>query len=68
MAEAQVVVHNAPVTGFLASSMGPRRGKTFLRWFANNKGADQHAHPRRMISAFLYAFWKVSYLNLLASL
>ena len=32
---------------------GPRRDKTCLRGFANNKGADQPAHPRRLISAFV---------------
>ena len=32
---------------------GPRREKTCLLWFANNKGADQPAHPRRLISAFV---------------
>ena len=32
---------------------GPRREKTCLRGFANNKGADQPAHPRRLISAFV---------------
>ena len=32
---------------------------------ANNTGADQPAHLRSMISAFLIAFWKVSYVNLL---
>ena len=32
---------------------GPRREKTCLRWFANNKGADQPAHPRSLISAFV---------------
>ena len=32
---------------------GPRREKTCLRWFANNKDADQPAHPRRLISAFV---------------
>ena len=31
---------------------GPGRKKTCLRGFANNKGADQPAHPRRLISAF----------------
>ena len=31
---------------------GPRREKTCLWWFANNKGADQPAHPRSLISAF----------------
>ena len=32
---------------------GPRREKTCLRWFENNKGADQPAHPRSLISAFI---------------
>ena len=31
---------------------GPRREKTYLWWFANNKGADQPAPPRSLISAF----------------
>ena len=33
--------------------------------FANNKGADQPAHLRRLICAFVISFWKESYLNLL---
>ena len=32
---------------------GPRREKTCLRRFANNTGADQPAHPRSLISAFV---------------
>ena len=33
---------------------------------ANNKGADQPAHSRSLISAFVFfAFWKVAQLNLL---
>ena len=32
---------------------GPRREKTFLRRFENNKGADQPAHLRSLISAFV---------------
>ena len=32
---------------------GSRREKTCLRSFANNKGADQPAHPRSLISAFV---------------
>ena len=32
---------------------GPHREKTCLQGYANNKGADQHAHPRRLISAFV---------------
>ena len=35
---------------------GPRRKKTCLRGFANNKGADQPVHPRRLISAFVIKF------------
>ena len=31
----------------------PQREKTCLRWFANNKVADQPAHPGRLISAFV---------------
>ena len=31
----------------------PRRQKTCLRGFANNTGADQPAHPRSLISAFV---------------
>ena len=42
----------------------PRREKTCLRGFANNKDADQPAHPRSLVSAFAFAYWKVSYLNL----
>ena len=33
--------------------IGPRREKTCLRGFANNTGADQPAHPRNLISAFV---------------
>ena len=40
---------------------GNRREKTCLRWFANNTGADQPAHPRSLISAFVI----VPYLSLL---
>ena len=32
---------------------GARRKKPCLREFANNKGADQPAHPRSLISAFV---------------
>ena len=38
------------------SSHGPRREKTCLRGFANNTGADQPAHPRSLISAFIIRF------------
>ena len=33
--------------------IGPRRDKTGLRGVANNKGAYQPTHPRRLISAFV---------------
>ena len=35
---------------------GPRREKTCLRGFANNTGADQPAHPRSLISAFVIRY------------
>ena len=44
---------------------GPRRDKTCHWGFANNKDADQQAHPGRLISTLLLAYWKVLYLNLL---
>ena len=37
---------------------GPRREKTCLRGFANNTGADQPAHPRSLISAYVIRFLK----------
>ena len=33
-----------------------RREKTCFRGFANNTGADQPAHPRSLISAFVFRF------------
>ena len=38
---------------FIARVFGPRREKTCLQGFANNKGADQAAHLRSLISAFV---------------
>ena len=35
---------------------GLRLEKTCLRGFANNTGADQSAHPRSLISAFVIRF------------
>ena len=35
---------------------GPQREKTCLREFSNNTGADQPAHPRSLISAFVIRF------------
>ena len=40
----------------LVGISGPRHEKTCLRGFANNKGADQPAHPYRLISAFAVHF------------
>ena len=36
----------------MPSSNGPRHEETGLRGFANKNGADQPAHPRRLISTF----------------
>ena len=44
---------------------GPRREKTSLQEFANNTGADQTAHPRSMIGAFVIHFLEKPYVNLL---
>ena len=41
-------VHRRMITLF-----GPRHEKTCLWGFANNTGADQPAHPRSLISAFV---------------
>ena len=50
-----VSIINVMVIEFVSVAIyiGPRRNKTCLRGFANNKGADQSAHPRRLISAFV---------------
>ena len=37
----------------LSSSNGPRREKTCIRGFANNKHAEQPAHMGSLISAFV---------------
>ena len=34
-------------------SYGPGHAKMCLTLYANNKGADQHAHPRSLISTFV---------------
>ena len=38
--------------------IGPRCEKTCLQRCANNKGADQPAHPRRLISTFVIRLLK----------
>ena len=40
-------------TGISDAQYGPRREKTCLRGFANNKGGDQPARPRSLISTFV---------------
>ena len=47
-----------------SSLNGPWREKTCLRRFANNTGADQPAHPRSLISAFVIRFLKRTIFNL----
>ena len=45
-------------TILLTFIIGPRREKTCLRGFANNKGADQPALPRSLISTFVIRLLK----------
>ena len=40
----------------IACHIGPQREKICLRGFANNTGADQPAHTRSLISAFVIRF------------
>ena len=49
----------------IPSYYGPRHEKTCLWGFAKNTGADQPAHPRSLISAFVIRFLKAPYLSLL---
>ena len=42
-----------PIKGFEGLIYGPPREKTGLWEFANNKDADQPAHPRSLISVFV---------------
>ena len=41
------------LTGLKHFTFGPGHAKTCLMPYANNKGADQPAHPRSLISAFV---------------
>ena len=43
----------AEVSAYDLSLYGPQREKTCLQGFANNKGADQPAHPHSLISTFV---------------
>ena len=49
-------MHHSIVMQKLKFIYGPRREKTCLRGFANNTGADQPAHTRSLISAFVIRF------------
>ena len=51
---------------YLSFLSGPRSEKTCLRGFANNKGTDQPAHSRSLISAFVFRLLK-SIISRLAS-
>ena len=44
--------------GLIRITYGPLCGKTYLQGCANNKGADQPAHPRSLISAFVIRLLK----------
>ena len=46
------------------SLFGTRHKKTCLRGFVNKKGADQPAHPRSLISAFVIHFLESNIFNL----
>ena len=48
----------------LRLSFGHQREKTCLRGFANNTGADQPAHTRSLISAFVTRSLKSTIFNL----
>ena len=49
------------------SLFGPRRVKTCLREFANNKDADQPAHPRSLIIAFVIRLFESTISSLATS-
>ena len=55
----------APFLFEYLGSYGPRREKTCLRRLANNTGADQPAHLRRLISAFVIRLSKCIIRNLI---
>ena len=55
-----IIVHFKFITCLLIGlkPYRPRREKTCLRGVANNKGADQPAHPHSLISTFVILFLK----------
>ena len=57
--------HNATLLEITChGSFGPRREKICLWGFAKNTGADQPAHPRSLISAFVIRFFESAIFNL----
>ena len=48
-----VVVHHFFHVGHCEEKCEPGHEKMYLMPYANNKGADQPAHPRSLISAFV---------------
>ena len=46
-------------------SFAPQHEETLFCRFANNRGADQPAHPGSLISTIVIAYWKESYQDLL---
>ena len=46
------------VSGYCSLIVGPRREKTCLREFGKNKSADQTAHARSLISAFVFRLFE----------
>ena len=49
----QELIYRAKSTSRDDGLYGQRHEKTCLRWFANNNGADQPAHPHSLISALV---------------
>ena len=49
------VSENVVIVSFGIISLGPGHAKTCFMPYANNKGADQPAHPRSLISTFVFA-------------
>ena len=49
----EVIKNNVMQRHHAKLSYGPRHEKTCLQGFGNNKGADQPAHMRSLISAFI---------------
>ena len=64
--EIRKIIFNYALILKLESWYGPRREKSVLRGLANNTGADQPAHLRSLISAFVILFLE-SFICILAA-